>query len=43
MLGTMSMYFVTDPDGIVTNIQALLDIPESERKKAKKSTETLRK
>lgn len=43
MLGTMSMYFVTDPDGIVTNIQSLLDIPESERKKAKKSTETLRK
>jgi hypothetical protein len=43
MLGTMSMYFVTDPDGIVTSIQSLLDIPESERKKPKKSTEIPRK
>jgi hypothetical protein len=37
------MYFVTDPDGIATSIQSLLDIPESERKKPKKSTEIPRK
>jgi ABC-type phosphate transport system permease subunit len=33
MLGTMSMYYVTDPDGIVTSIQSLLDTPESERRR----------
>ncbi len=25
MMGTMSMYYVTDPDGVVANIQSLLD------------------
>jgi len=25
MIGTMSMYYVTDPDWVVTNIQSLLD------------------
>jgi hypothetical protein len=36
MMGTMSMYYVTDPDNIVTSIQSLLDVPEWERKIAKK-------
>lgn len=31
MLGTMSMYFVTDPDGVVASIQSLLDVPITER------------
>ncbi len=35
MMGTMSMYYVTDPDRIVSNIQSLLDTPESERKSKK--------
>ena len=35
ILGTMSMYFVSDPDRIVTNIQSLLDTPIVERKKKK--------
>jgi hypothetical protein len=35
MMGTMSMYYVTDPDRIVGNIQSLLDVPESDRKKKK--------
>jgi hypothetical protein len=38
MLGTMSMYYVTDPDGIVTSIQSLLDTPESERKRQKRES-----
>jgi hypothetical protein len=25
MMGTMSMYYVTDPDSVVANIQSLLD------------------
>ena len=25
MMGTMSMYYVTNPDGVVSNIQSLLD------------------
>lgn len=30
MMGTMSMYYVTDPDGVVTNIQSLLDEEKEE-------------
>jgi hypothetical protein len=41
MMGTMSMYYVTDPDRIVSNIQSLLDVPEWERKsKTQKTTES---
>ncbi len=41
MMGTMSMYYVTDPDHIVSNIQLLLDTPEWERKiKNRKITES---
>lgn len=43
MMGTMSMYYVTDPDGVVTDIQSLLDIPEWERKVKKQKIETLQK
>lgn len=43
MMGTMSMYYVTDPDRIVTNIQALLDVPEWERKVKKQKIETIKK
>ncbi|MFZ2255964.1 MAG: hypothetical protein WAW59_01910 [Patescibacteria group bacterium] len=32
MMGTMSMYYVTNPDGVVTNIQTLLDEKSEERK-----------
>lgn len=31
MLGTMSMYYVTNPDGVVGNIQSLLDTGKAER------------
>ncbi len=31
MLGTMSMYYVTDPDEVVASIQSLLDTPLGER------------
>ena len=32
MMGTMSMYYVTNPDGVVANIQTLLDERLEERK-----------
>ena len=32
MMGTMSMYYVTNPDGVVANIQTLLDEKLKERK-----------
>lgn len=32
MMGTMSMYYVTNPDGVVANIQSLLDEKSEERK-----------
>jgi hypothetical protein len=32
MMGTMSMYYVTNPDGVVANIQTLLDEKLEERK-----------
>ncbi len=31
MMGTMSMYYVTDPDNVVSNIQSLLDTPEDKQ------------
>lgn len=37
MLGTMSMYYVTDPDEVVASIQSLLDTPERERITRKRS------
>lgn len=39
MMGTMSMFYVTDPDGVVTSIQSLLDTPEDERVQKKKTIE----
>lgn len=30
IMGTMSMYYVTDPDGVVTSIQSLLDEEKEE-------------
>ena len=33
MMGTMSMYYVTDPDGTVANIQSLLDMTQKESQK----------
>ncbi len=32
MMGTMSMYYVTNPDGVVASIQSLLDEKSEERK-----------
>jgi hypothetical protein len=32
MMGTMSMFYVTDPDGVVANIQSLLDAEKEEKK-----------
>lgn len=36
MMGTMSMFYVTDPDGVVANIQSLLDTPPEKRIQPKK-------
>ncbi len=33
-MGTMSMYYVTNPDGVVANIQTLLDAGKQEAKQA---------
>jgi hypothetical protein len=35
MMGTMSMFYVTDPDGVVANIQSLLDTPPEKRVQTK--------
>lgn len=32
-MGTMNMYYVTDPDGVVANIQLLLDDSKESRKR----------
>lgn len=37
MMGTMSMYYVTDPDGVVANIQSLLDEEKEEMMKPTKA------
>jgi len=39
MMGTMNMYYVTDPDGVVANIQSLLDAPESEIQEIRENME----
>lgn len=33
-MGTMSMYYVTNPDGVVANIQTLLDTGKQEAKQS---------
>jgi hypothetical protein len=38
MMGTMSMYYVTDPDGVVANIQSLLDADEKDIKQPLRSS-----
>lgn len=37
MMGTMSMYYVTNPDGVVASIQSLLDARSQERKEHAKT------
>jgi hypothetical protein len=37
----MSMFFVTDPDGVVANIQSLLDTPEDEHMKKKEAPQPI--
>ena len=39
MMGTMSMYYVTDPDGTVANIQSLLDMTQKESPKENITTQ----
>jgi hypothetical protein len=37
MMGTMSMYYVTNPDGVVANIQTLLDTGKQESKQMQRN------